>query len=307
MLDQIYLTEEEKDKLSKKYNDYISNAIHKSDNELHRITKKYLLPKSKETKNNYQHYYEELSKTGEEITTQISKDEASLPRHRVKKWTKIQAIRNKAYNLHAYWHPKIRHADKKIKYADIIRQIEKKEDRVSKKYYNKIFDKEKISEKLIGGSKISLCKTAASISSFITAIFADVISIIFCILMAINRLIFMDAQQTPFISQTVLGLFLICAFATFVVTRLTHAILDNHLLDLNIILAADTYLIYLGFSIYTTLIIKPEIIKATVFILLPLLFRLSILLFKALEYIFLNTIDKHYVVYKQYYNFLDKK
>ena len=90
MVNEIFLTTEQKEELSQRHSDCINDAVEKSDKILQKIIQKRLLPVKEKITKDTEHYLSELSKTEKEITEEIKKDEASSPSKRLRNWGKIQ-------------------------------------------------------------------------------------------------------------------------------------------------------------------------------------------------------------------------
>lgn len=313
MTNEMFLTEEEKEKLSQRRSDYINNAIDKSDKTLQKIVKKRLLPVKEKKQKDYEYYFNELSKTEEKITAEIAKDEASPTKARLKKWGEIQAIRDKAHTLYNRCRSTAFECNRLIKGLNIISLIFAKRDRQTTKYYNAIFDNQKTSTKLICGSKMSFWKTIRSTSHFLGGNFANTLTIILCILLAINNFVFMKGQDYHFVEN--FFFFFACATAAMIVFLIVNAISELLGLDFDDMpgLAIRAYGIYLGFSIGAMLLSHLDstnrywdTTKAIIILLIPLLARLCLCLFNILDYIACHIIDKHRKIYKRYYDFLEE-
>lgn len=307
MVNEIFLTTEEKEKLSQRHSDCINDAVEKSDKILQKIIQKRLLPVKEKIIKDTEYYLGELSRTEKEITAEIRKDEASSPSKRLKNWGKIQAIRDKAYTLHTN-EQSISDYNQRIKKFDITDDIiSLKEDRETRKCYNAIFNSEQIFRKVLEGTEHKIKNALLFINKFL-----DVFLIIVGFLLYVNIFsIFGIANNNPDTSPIFLMVILFFALALYSILPI---LLILKFLKPENIITLFTYVVYiinLVFLLYgkVLLLVEGEVLQMSmqqwvIFLIIVLILFLSRICLS----LFTNSYIKHYnQAYKQYYDFLNDK
>ncbi len=306
MTNEMFLTEEEKEKLSQRRSDYINNAIDKSDKTLQKIVKKRLLPVKEKKQKDYKHYLNELSKTEEKITAEIAKDESSPTKKRLKKYGTIQAIRDKAYTLHERCRSTAFECNRLIKGLNIISVIFSKRDRQTTKYYNAIFDDEQISQRMMRPIWYRIRNILLSLNST----FTDVLLTILGFLLFANNFFMLNDSFGDFNSLPLLGGQFVVSLVLSIIPG--YFIINLLIVETNRITSAFTsaiYIINLTWIIIQLLFTRLSgidmgmILKALVIVLIPLLIWLCIFLFAKFESSFVIN-KRHKKIYKRYYDFL---
>ena len=154
MVNEVFLIEEEKEKILSKCRNYISKVAVKHERTMRKIINKDLRPKARSLKENINHYMHRMAKNDKEITAKIAKDEASSKKSRLRNCSKIQALRDKSYTFNKYWTQKINSDNRSIRYKNYMGPL----------------NKDKTLEKVISGSKVSFAKAIVSISNFLSPI-----------------------------------------------------------------------------------------------------------------------------------------